>query len=317
MNIEGSSSSSTEEMTISATGKEESIEESSKKSSFNYKSTKKNKKTNKLKMQASEDPFLTITEAVGSTTNNEIKDYKDKISHLTKMHKIKRNADYHNNLFQLALDRMDFELASHLIANFNITKIDSFLEFIKKEANNENFINHPQFEYLVEIFNTAIEKNIFNEVNLMGIMRQRKLFKPDSKRVEFGIIPAGDKTMGYPSNMTFEQLHAFGFSVCIDEPNKAEHRVYPQLSCRFLCPTCEIWVSKIINGQCEPCRIGKKPRVAKMQFDKLYKCCSTINCTSMTKAYDVLKEFGVSFNQSEDGFGEGRRAAQQPEPDQR
>ncbi len=105
---------------------------------------------------------------------NEIKDYKDKISHLTKMYKIKRNADYHNNLFQLALDRMDFELASHLIANFNITKIDSFLEFIKKEASNENFTNHPQFEHLVEIFNTAIEKNIFNEVNLMGIMLQNE-----------------------------------------------------------------------------------------------------------------------------------------------
>lgn len=170
INIETSFPLPTEEITTSSVAKEESAIQSN----LTYTSSKKKKKTSNLKMQASEDPFLTITEAVGSTTNHEIKDYKDKISHLTKMHKIERKPDYYNNIFQLAVDRMDFELASHLIANYNITKIDNFLEFIKKEASNENFINHPQFEHLVEIFNTAIKKNIFNEFNLMGIMIQNE-----------------------------------------------------------------------------------------------------------------------------------------------
>ncbi len=66
INIETSFPLPTEEVTTSSVAQEESAIESNP----TYTSSKKKKKTSKTKAQASEDPFLTITEAVGSTTNN-------------------------------------------------------------------------------------------------------------------------------------------------------------------------------------------------------------------------------------------------------
>jgi hypothetical protein len=112
--------------------------------------------------------------------------------------------------------------------------------------------------------------------------------------------------MGYPKNMNHEELHAFGFVVSPDDPTLAVHLVYPKLTCRYLCPTCNIWVGKISGGkvmQCDACRIGKKNKVGTMQFNKLYRCCPDQNCTSMSQAYATLDAFAVSWEPCHDGFG--------------
>ena len=154
----------------SPTREEESVVQSSKKPGFAHKEAKKRKKTHSLKKLAEEDLFLTIPELVESTIQTTIKSYPDRIQDLAQKYKIKRTKDYYDNLFEKTISEMDFELASYLIANHNITKIDIFLEFLKKEASEENFNNHPQFEHSIEIFNAAIEKNIFDEVIFMNTM---------------------------------------------------------------------------------------------------------------------------------------------------
>lgn len=112
--------------------------------------------------------------------------------------------------------------------------------------------------------------------------------------------------MGYPKNMNHEELHAFGFAVSPDDATLAIHLVYPNLTRRYLCPTCNIWVGKISGGsvmQCDACRIGKKNKVGTMQFNKLYRCCPDQNCTSMSQAYASLDAFEVSWEPCHDGFG--------------
>ena len=109
--------------------------------------------------------------------------------------------------------------------------------------------------------------------------------------------------MGLPSNMDDEMLHAFGFAVSPENPAFAESKLYPQLSVRYRCSTCKIWVGKTINDRCVPCRIGKKSRVARWQFDKLYKCCNDRECPAIKQAHVILHEFQVSCESSSDGFG--------------
>jgi hypothetical protein len=109
--------------------------------------------------------------------------------------------------------------------------------------------------------------------------------------------------MGLPSNMDDEMLHAFGFKVSPHNPAFAESKLYPQFSVRYRCPTCNFWVSKTINDRCEPCRIGKKPRVARWQFDKLYECCNNRECPAMKQAHGILQEYKVSWEPGHDGFG--------------
>lgn len=158
--------SQVEEMTTSPAREEESIVLSSKKPGLTHKATKKSKKKSPQKSEE-EDLFLTIPEPVESTVQTTIKSYPDRIQDFAKKYKMKRTKDYYDNLFEKTISEMDFELASYLITNHNITKIDSFLDFLEKEASKENFNNHPQFEYSIEILNAAIEKNIFNEVDFM------------------------------------------------------------------------------------------------------------------------------------------------------
>ncbi len=47
--------------------------------------------------------------------------------------------------------------------------------------------------------------------------------------------------------MNHEELHAFGFAISPDDPTLAVHLVYPNLTCRYLCPTCNIWVAKSLE----------------------------------------------------------------------
>jgi len=109
--------------------------------------------------------------------------------------------------------------------------------------------------------------------------------------------------MGLPSNMDDEMLHAFGFVVSSDDSAIAESKLYPQFSVRYRCPTCNIWVGKMQNGRCIPCRLGKKSRVSIWQFAKLYQCCSDKSCPAMQEAYRILHEYEVTWESAHDGFG--------------
>ncbi len=113
--------------------------------------------------------------------------------------------------------------------------------------------------------------------------------------------------MSYPKYMTDEQLAAFGFRVLEDNPTMAEHRVFPSLSVRYRCPSCNLWASTMKGGVtlvCEQCHKGG-PRIdTEKQFHKLYQCCSDQECETWQAAKMLLREHGVEIIDCHDGFGD-------------
>ena len=112
--------------------------------------------------------------------------------------------------------------------------------------------------------------------------------------------------MSYPKYMNDEQLLAFGFAVCPDNPMMAEHKLYPNLSVRYRCPSCNLWASTMKGGiqmVCEQCHKGGRKIQTERQFKKLYKCCTDDSCETWQAALKMLTDLGIQIENCHDGFG--------------
>jgi len=112
--------------------------------------------------------------------------------------------------------------------------------------------------------------------------------------------------MSYPKYMIDEQLAAFGFRVLGDNPTMAKHKLYPNLSVRYRCPSCNLWASTMKGGKtlvCEQCHKGGQKINTEKQFRKLYQCCTNRECPTWRAAKTLLTEHGVEIIDCHDGFG--------------
>jgi hypothetical protein len=121
---------------------------------------------------------------------------------------------------------------------------------------------------------------------------------------------AGTSEMSYPKYMTDEQLSAFGFEVLPNNSMHAQHKLYPRLSIRYRCPSCNLWASRVMGGAelvCEQCAKGGRPIKTAGQFDKLYQCCTDSDCETWAQVVDLLEHYGVAMEPCHDGFGSYHR----------
>jgi hypothetical protein len=111
--------------------------------------------------------------------------------------------------------------------------------------------------------------------------------------------------MSYLGTMTTEQLGQNGFDISPDNPDLAISRVYPNLSMRHRCQKCGNW-SRIINGKCAQCFVGKEPLKPTRQCYKFYlHCCAAEDCPTRREALAFLSSSGMDTRwRSGDGFGE-------------
>jgi hypothetical protein len=111
--------------------------------------------------------------------------------------------------------------------------------------------------------------------------------------------------MSYLGTMTGEQLAQNGFDISPDDPNLAICRLYPHLSFRHRCSKCGNW-SRLFNGECPQCFMGKKPIKPTKQYFKLYlRCCTDENCAIRAEARGLLRDAGMETVWTHhDGFGE-------------
>ena len=111
--------------------------------------------------------------------------------------------------------------------------------------------------------------------------------------------------MSYPKYMTDEELAAFGFRVSDDNPTLAKHKLYPNLSVRYRCPSCNLWASTMKGGTtlvCEQCHQGGRKVDTEKQFRKLYQCCTSQGCPTWDAAKQLLREHGVEITDCQDGY---------------
>jgi hypothetical protein len=84
--------------------------------------------------------------------------------------------------------------------------------------------------------------------------------------------------MSFLTTMTTEQLAQNGFDISPTNPDLAISRLYPHLSFRHRCQQCGNW-SRVTNGKCSQCFVGKPPLRPTRQYYKLYLgCCDDDNC---------------------------------------
>lgn len=106
--------------------------------------------------------------------------------------------------------------------------------------------------------------------------------------------------------MTDEELFAFGFEVTPDNPFLARHKLYPRLSVRYRCPSCNLWASTMKGGKqlvCEQCHKGGTPIKKSKQFEKLYECCTDRNCETWREVLQLFHHLDVPIINCHDGFG--------------
>jgi ssDNA-binding Zn-finger/Zn-ribbon topoisomerase 1 len=112
--------------------------------------------------------------------------------------------------------------------------------------------------------------------------------------------------VGFPKYMTDEELFAFEFAVSPDNPTFARHKLYPHLSVRYRCPSCNLWASTMKGGTklvCEQCHKGGKPIKKSTQFDKLYDCCGDRECNTWREVLHLFRHYGLPIENCHDGFG--------------
>lgn len=106
---------------------------------------------------------------------------------------------------------------------------------------------------------------------------------------------SGGFALSYLSTLTTAQLEEEGFAIDEDNPRRATHTIYPNLSVRHQCEECGNW-SALFGGakmRCLQCNTGKPATKETLQYWKVYLCCNDDDCPVRREAFQFLCKYGL------------------------